>query len=326
MIFGKGAKYNAYPVNSIRILKLLSIPCSYRLLRLKRSSDAIRVDFRFRICIALAGYLPNEKNVQNMKSKTSWAVLALIYQNKTKTFQISAMKYGRKCLVCKNTRHREHGLRLFRFPPRDSSLWPRWLKACGLTEADIDLNSREPPRLCHRHFQQKDFLTRKLTGTAVPSLFPVEVLTEVTLGSTSPDDGGEEEEDESQVTEQQQVIEEVVYEADVHPDQLIEFNESIEDFLDDVDDSVNVTPAEEVDFVESSEQILEQTVGDTVEELVSPEKVCNDDNHIKLLEELNAERAKVEKLEQELLEKDKKINDQQELLAQLGVQLVTYND
>uniref|UniRef100_A0A8D8CDU1 (northern house mosquito) hypothetical protein n=1 Tax=Culex pipiens TaxID=7175 RepID=A0A8D8CDU1_CULPI len=240
------------------------------------------------------------------------------------------MKYGRKCLVCKNTRHREHGLRLFKFPPRDSPVWPRWLEACGLTEADIDLNSREPPRLCHRHFQQKDFLTRKLTGMAVPSLFPVEVLTEVTREATPPEVGvgGEEEEDESLVTEQQQqqVIEEVVFEAVVQPDQLIEFNRSIEDFLDDADDSVNVTPVEEVNYVESSEQISEQTVGDTIEELVSPEKVCNDDNHNKLLEELNAERAKVEKLKQELLERDKKINDQQELLAQLGVQFVTYND
>uniref|UniRef100_A0A8D8KT57 (northern house mosquito) hypothetical protein n=1 Tax=Culex pipiens TaxID=7175 RepID=A0A8D8KT57_CULPI len=239
------------------------------------------------------------------------------------------MKYGRKCLVCKNTRHREHGLRLFKFPPRDSPVWPRWLEACGLTEADIDLNSREPPRLCHRHFQQKDFLTRKLTGMAVPSLFPVEVLTEVTREATPPEVGvGGEEEDESLVTEQQQqqVIEEVVFEAVVQPDQLIEFNRSIEDFLDDADDSVNVTPAEEVDYVESSELISEQTVGDTIEELVSPEKVCNDDNHNKLLEELNAERAKVEKLKQELLERDKKINDQQELLAQLGVQFVTYND
>ncbi|KAL1375707.1 hypothetical protein pipiens_017336 [Culex pipiens pipiens] len=116
------------------------------------------------------------------------------------------MKYGRKCLVCKNTRHREHGLRLFKFPPRDSPVWPRWLEACGLTEADIDLNSREPPRLCHRHFQQKDFLTRKLTGMAVPSLFPVEVLTEVTREANPPEVGvgGEEEEDESLVTEQQQ--------------------------------------------------------------------------------------------------------------------------
>uniref|UniRef100_A0A1Q3F3H7 THAP-type domain-containing protein n=1 Tax=Culex tarsalis TaxID=7177 RepID=A0A1Q3F3H7_CULTA len=229
------------------------------------------------------------------------------------------MQYGRKCLVCKNTRHRERGLRLFRFPPRDSPLWPRWLQACGLTEADIDPKSREPPRLCHRHFQQKDFLTRQLTGMAVPSLFPVQVFTEAAPAEV---EAGEEPSEGNQ-QEQQQVIEEVVYQADVQPDQLIEFNRSIEDFLGDVDDSVDVTPAEEV---EDSVQSSKKTNGDTVEQLTTSEKVCNDENHKSLLEELLAERAKIENLRQEILEKDKVINDQQELLTQLGVQFVTYSD
>lgn len=226
------------------------------------------------------------------------------------------MPYGRKCLVCKNTRHRERGLRLFKFPPRKSPLWPRWLQACSLTEADIDLNSREPPRLCQRHFQQKDFLTRQLTGTAIPSLFPVEVLTEVGQGTPQElrveEEEGEEEEEPLE-REQQQVIEEVVYQTDVQSDQLIEY------FLDDVNHSVDVTSAEEVDLIESTEQT------DTFKELNCSEKVCNDKNHEDLMEKLLAERAKVEHLRQELLEKNKVINDQQELLAQLGVQFVTYN-
>uniref|UniRef100_A0A182RZR3 THAP-type domain-containing protein n=1 Tax=Anopheles funestus TaxID=62324 RepID=A0A182RZR3_ANOFN len=73
---------------------------------------------------------------------------------------------GRKCFLCQNTRYRSKHCRLFRFPSRGTAMWNRWLTAMALSEEDIRPN--EHPRVCQRHFDPKHFLTRQLSGMAVP--------------------------------------------------------------------------------------------------------------------------------------------------------------
>ncbi|XP_035914400.1 uncharacterized protein LOC118513106 [Anopheles stephensi] len=80
--------------------------------------------------------------------------------------RVSTVRTGRKCFLCQNTRYRSKHCRLFRFPVRGTAMWNRWLTAMNLTEATIRTNER--PRLCQRHFDPKDFLTRQLSGMAVP--------------------------------------------------------------------------------------------------------------------------------------------------------------
>uniref|UniRef100_A0A182V0E6 THAP-type domain-containing protein n=1 Tax=Anopheles merus TaxID=30066 RepID=A0A182V0E6_ANOME len=45
-------------------------------------------------------------------------------------------------------------------------MWTRWLTVMALAEEDV--RPDEHPRLCQRHFERKDFLTRELSGMAVP--------------------------------------------------------------------------------------------------------------------------------------------------------------
>ncbi|KXJ77483.1 hypothetical protein RP20_CCG007437 [Aedes albopictus] len=195
------------------------------------------------------------------------------------------VQYGRKCMLCKNTRKREPGCRLFKFPARGSPMWHRWLEACGLREADIDVRSREPPRLCQRHFQKKDFLTRQLTGMAVPSVFPVTVYTEVIEAVYQPEEQGP-----------------------------IEYGEII------VEESVG---NEENDDTSRNGDLRDieviSSVGDSGH-------ICTIEEHQTLTEDLQNERNRVECLSRELVEKDRIIREQFELLKQLGVQVVTVSE
>ncbi|XP_052893637.1 uncharacterized protein LOC128301281 [Anopheles moucheti] len=80
--------------------------------------------------------------------------------------QKTTLLMGRKCFLCQNTRYRSRHCRLFRFPARGTAMWNRWLAAMALGEEDIRPN--EHPRVCQRHFDPKHFLTRQLSGMAVP--------------------------------------------------------------------------------------------------------------------------------------------------------------
>lgn len=53
---------------------------------------------------------------------------------------------------------------------------------------------------------------------------------------------------------------------------------------------------------------------------------CNVEDHTRLMADLLNERSKVELLARELIEKDRIIKEQYELLKQLGVQLVTFTE
>ncbi|EAT36312.1 AAEL011589-PA [Aedes aegypti] len=205
------------------------------------------------------------------------------------------VQYGRKCLLCKNTRKREPGCRLFKFPARGTTLWYRWLEACGLRETDIDLRSREPPRLCQRHFQKKDFLTRQLTGMAVPSVFPITVYTEVE-GGTRNDEGPSSE----------QVTEELL---SISQDEM-EFSEIV------TEESIGSGDRE-------SETRDEET---PVSEELDQEQICTVDQHRTLMEKLQSEQRRVESLSRELEAKNRIISEQFELLKQLGVQMVTFTE
>ncbi|XP_053674478.1 uncharacterized protein LOC128724782 [Anopheles nili] len=80
--------------------------------------------------------------------------------------KLPSVRDGRKCFLCHDTRHRNKHCRLFRFPARGTVMWDCWMEALSLNESDIRPN--EQPRLCQRHFESKDFLTRQLSGMAVP--------------------------------------------------------------------------------------------------------------------------------------------------------------
>ncbi|XP_053663814.1 uncharacterized protein LOC128712975 [Anopheles marshallii] len=93
----------------------------------------------------------------------NWAVLIMSGVSST---QKNTILMGRKCFLCQNTRYRSRHCRLFRFPARGTAMWSRWLTAMALGEEDIRPN--EHPRVCQRHFDPKHFLTRQLSGMAVP--------------------------------------------------------------------------------------------------------------------------------------------------------------
>ncbi|XP_053688738.1 uncharacterized protein LOC128737971 [Sabethes cyaneus] len=227
------------------------------------------------------------------------------------------MQYGRKCLLCKSTRYRERSCRLFKFPPRGSPMWSRWLTACGFKEKDIDENSREPPRLCQKHFLKKDFLTRKLTATAVPSVFPLNVYTEIAedvINSRSNDcvssDTVSEKDVDYSVEPSQQLIGEVYGLVDVLPtgvNDLIEFT--------------GTEPDEIVEEITAGDLPSSQNPTDDDDVLVS----CYVENHWNLLDHLREERAKVEQLAKKLNEKERLIGEQSKILKQLGVQFETHN-
>lgn len=233
------------------------------------------------------------------------------------------MQYGRKCLVCKNTRQREPGCRLFKFPARSSPMWYRWLEACGLRESDIDASSREPPRLCQRHFQKKDFLTRQLTGTAVPTVFPVTVFTAIDSGSSSARKatvgGLQQQQEPQQVIEDCYHIDEVAIQQEELFQDVIEYSESIPDGS--VDASVH--NEEQLDSIVLTEDPVELKLETDLQPLVVR---CNVEDHRRLAEDLLNERTKVELLARELIEKDRIIREQYELFKQLGVQLVTFTE
>ncbi|XP_065074497.1 uncharacterized protein LOC135698448 [Ochlerotatus camptorhynchus] len=230
------------------------------------------------------------------------------------------MQYGRKCLVCKNTRQREPSCRLFKFPARGCPMWYRWLEACGLREFDIDASSREPPRLCQRHFQKKDFLTRQLTGTAVPSVFPVTVYTEIDGGNSSVRKSvvGLQQQQQQVIGDVYQIDEVTMQQEEIFND-VIEYSESIPDGS--IDGSVdNDGQLATIVLTEDPAQLKLET---DLQPLVID---CNVEEHTRLSEDLLNERGKVELLARELLEKDRIIREQYELLKQLGVHLVTFTE
>ncbi|XP_058461605.1 uncharacterized protein LOC131436739 [Malaya genurostris] len=225
------------------------------------------------------------------------------------------MSYGYKCLLCKNTRHRDRNCRLFKFPSRGSPMWLRWLEACGLQEADFVENSR----LCHRHFQKKDFLTRRLTGMAVPSVFPLTVHTELFDQQAHADFVSGLLEDKAD--DQRQLIEEVYQLDDIsvsEADDLIEYNGSIRNSL----PYDGNEAALEIELLASSKE----NNTESTDEESSVSESCNVKAHENLSEQLQREREKVELLTGKLSEKEKVIEEQYEILEQLGVRYVITND
>ncbi|XP_062549891.1 uncharacterized protein LOC134214556 [Armigeres subalbatus] len=209
------------------------------------------------------------------------------------------MQYGRKCLLCKNTRKREPSCRLFKFPARGSPMWHRWLEACGLRESDMNARSREPPRLCQLHFQKKDFLTRQLTGMAVPSVFPATVYTEV-----------------ADVGSQRWLVQGEAPTKGVS-NEILQLDPQEEVF-----DSV-------IEYSEVSAEGSEGSVSGISEEVrivVRQGQSCSVEQHQTLMEDLRKEQDKVESLSREMIEKDTIIRKQHEVLKQMGVQMITFTE
>lgn len=141
----------------------------------------------------------------------------------------------------------------------------------------------------------------------MPSVFPVTVYTEVD-GGNGGESGGDRAQQESPA---EQVIEAVYQPEEQGP---IEYGEII------VEESVG---NEENDDTSRNGDLRDieviSSVGDSGH-------ICTIEEHQTLTEDLQNERNRVECLSRELVEKDRIIREQFELLKQLGVQVVTVSE
>ncbi|EAL39960.2 AGAP005932-PA [Anopheles gambiae str. PEST] len=222
----------------------------------------------------------------------------------------STVRSGRKCFLCHNTRYRSKNCRLFRFPARGTAMWSRWLTVMALAEEDV--RPDEHPRLCQRHFERKDFLTRELSGMAVP----IRNLHRV-------------KDKKAPVMEEQQLAldgrrlleQEAFDEKDMGSDETVGENVSeygeVEEELDGlVESEQNASPS-------VLPLVLEEQPAEAKATAVEqPALNCNIPQHEALEELLRLERARVRKLFKINAHQKSVLEEQRNLLLQLGVECV----
>ncbi|KFB47130.1 AGAP005932-PA-like protein [Anopheles sinensis] len=229
-----------------------------------------------------------------------------------------SVQYGRRCFLCNNTRYRSKQCRLFRFPARGSVMWGKWLAALELTDADINVHSNEPPRLCQLHFDPKDFLQRQLSGMAVPvrsvKMHPTKVDADV-RGNKMPIAGVGEPRTERQYGVP---VEEGTRQAIVSGLTL--------------GDCVVLSNGQDLVELKESNGCCSPTLGDTEEQLGDVPSItfrpsnCNIKQHETLIHELAIERARVKELLEENANQKHVIEEQRNLLLHLGVEYVAVEE
>uniref|UniRef100_A0A182MNQ4 THAP-type domain-containing protein n=1 Tax=Anopheles culicifacies TaxID=139723 RepID=A0A182MNQ4_9DIPT len=216
---------------------------------------------------------------------------------------------GRKCFLCQNTRYRSKQCRLFRFPVRGTAMWTRWLTAMELSEEDIRPN--EHPRLCQRHFDPKHFLTRQLSGMAVP----VRNLTR------------KKHRRESSTGEQHSSNVAIVYnrETESSGDCDTECSEILDDKTSEYEVVQDVLSEEEICSSLATNGAEEEEQSDETEATTAPTLTtsrCSVPQHETLEELLSVERARVDRLLKTNAQQQQIIEEQRHLLWQLGVECV----
>uniref|UniRef100_A0A182JNM3 THAP-type domain-containing protein n=1 Tax=Anopheles christyi TaxID=43041 RepID=A0A182JNM3_9DIPT len=173
-------------------------------------------------------------------------------------------------------------------------MWTRWLTVMTLAEEDI--HPDEHPRLCQRHFERKDFLTRQLSGMAVPTRNLTRIKDNKTASLVElPEHNGsnclEKEATDEKVSESDEISDEIVS----------EYGEIEGGLLDEMEIDQNSSPSLKASIEVQPEENKPTAV-------TQPSFSCNIPQHEALDELLRVERSIIE--------------EQQKLLLQLGVECV----
>uniref|UniRef100_A0A182XS14 THAP-type domain-containing protein n=1 Tax=Anopheles quadriannulatus TaxID=34691 RepID=A0A182XS14_ANOQN len=222
----------------------------------------------------------------------------------------STVRSGRKCFLCHNTRYRSKNCRLFRFPARGTAMWTRWLTVMALAEEDV--RPDEHPRLCQQHFERKDFLTRELSGMAVPvrNLHRVKDKKAPVMEERQPALDGR------RLLEQEAFGEKDMGSDETVGENVSEYGE-LEEELDGLVETEQHASPSVLPLV-----LEEQPVEAKATAVEQPALNCNMPQHEALEELLRLERARVRKLFKINAHQKSVLEVQRNLLLQLGVECV----
>uniref|UniRef100_A0A182PYQ1 THAP-type domain-containing protein n=1 Tax=Anopheles epiroticus TaxID=199890 RepID=A0A182PYQ1_9DIPT len=176
-------------------------------------------------------------------------------------------------------------------------MWKSWLTVMELAEEDF--RPDEHPRLCQRHFEQKDFLTRQLSGMAVP-MRHLKRIRDKRISSV--------EECFSETVEQI-----TADDNDAGSDRIL-------------DESVSYYEPTQEEFLDEVHMIQDDTCASPSPPkalvVAQPAFSCNIPQHKGLDDLLQVERARIKKLIKITAYQKNIIKEQRKLLLKLGVECV----